>query len=249
MIRFVHLLTLLRVPCFAFPLLLTGSPLLQAQEVRFPKAKVPRCTNFEISGQGDNEHWQKADWINLHQRPNGKHDYSARVKMLASDTGVYVLFNGTDQLLTATMAEDFANLWTEDVYECFFWTDESQPIYFEYEISPLGYELPILVPNNNGNFLGWRPWNYHGDRKIQKKVSTSGGAAKSMATVAGWTAEVFIPYALLKPLGNVPPKSGTTWRANFYRVDYDHDQTTAWDWSRVGPSFHEYQKFGKLTFE
>ena len=30
----------------------------------------------------------------------------------------------------------------------------------------------------------------------------------------GWRAEVFIPFELLNPLRNVPPKAGTRWRAN-----------------------------------
>jgi hypothetical protein len=67
--------------------------------------------------------------------------------------------------------------------------------------------------------------------------------------VTGWTAEVFIPYELLSPLRNVPPKAGTRWRANFYRMDYDGGKQSSWDWSRVGPSFHEYKKFGTLVFE
>ena len=67
--------------------------------------------------------------------------------------------------------------------------------------------------------------------------------------MTGWTAEVFIPYELLTPLRNVPPKPGTRWRANFYRMDYDDGQHTSWDWARVGPSFHEFQKFGTLVFE
>ena len=58
-----------------------------------------------------------------------------------------------------------------------------------------------------------------------------------------------MPFELLKPLGNVPAKSGTVWRANFYRMDYDQGRTRSWDWSRVGPSFHEFQKFGTLVFE
>jgi hypothetical protein len=70
-----------------------------------------------------------------------------------------------------------------------------------------------------------------------------------MAKVTGWRGEVFIPYELLKPLSNVPPKSGTQWRANFYRVDYDNEQSTGWDWARVGPSFHDFKKFGTLVFE
>ena len=44
-------------------------------------------------------------------------------------------------------------------------------------------------------------------------------------------------------------KSGTRWRANFYRVDYDDGKGTGWYWARVGPSFHDFEKFGTLIFE
>ena len=54
--------------------------------------------------------------------------------------------------------------------------------------------------------------------------------------------------SLLHPLQNVPPKAGTKWRANFYRMDHDDGKTTQWDWARVGPSFHEFEKFGTLEF-
>lgn len=218
-------------------------------EMPAPELSVRSCDDFKVNGQGDSPEWKKADWVKLNRRPKGKHDYTARFKMLYSKTGVYVLFDGTDQKLTATMKADFLDLWNEDVFECFFWTDEKHPVYFEYEISPLGYELPIMVPQLEGNFKGWRPWHYEGDRKIQKAVSATGGENTSGAKVTGWRAEVFIPYALLEPLQNVPPKQGTRWRANFYRVDYDNSQTTAWDWARVGGSFHELQKFGTLIFE
>lgn len=214
-----------------------------------PTLVVPRCDDFAVSGKGDAKAWQAAEWAKLNRRPKGRHDYQARFKMLYSDTGVYVLFDGTDETLTATLQKDFEDLWNEDVYECFFWTSEKHTVYFEYEISPLGYELPILVPNLDGRFLGWRPWHYDGKRKIQKKVSATGGRNESMATVSGWRAEVFIPYELLKPLHNVPPKPGTEWRANFYRVDYDDKQVTGWDWARVGGSFHQFKKFGTLIFE
>jgi hypothetical protein len=222
---------------------------VQADPASRPEITVLKCEEFAVTGRGDAQAWQRAEWVMLNRRPGGNHAYTARFKMLYSHKGVYVLFDGSDQLLTATMKEDFLNLWTEDVYECFFWTDEKHTVYFEYEISPLGYELPILIPNLDGRFLGWRPWNYEGGRRIQKAVSATGGPNESMAQVGGWRAEVFIPYELLKPLGNVPPEPGTKWRANFYRVDYDGGETTAWDWARVGPSFHEFQKFGTLVFE
>lgn len=214
-----------------------------------PTLNVKRCDDFEVNGKGDADAWKKTEWVALQKRPGRTHDYTAQIKLLYSKSGVYILFDGTDRLLTATMEEDFADLWNEDVYECFFWPDEKHPVYFEYEISPLGYELPILVPKLEGEFLGWRPWHYEGERKIKKAVKVSGGEQKPMAEVSGWRAEVFIPYALLKPLQNVPPQSGDVWRANFYRVDHDGGKSTAWDWARVGRSFHEIEKYGKLKFE
>jgi hypothetical protein len=155
---------------------------------------------------------------------------------------------GTDRTLTATMNEDFMDLWKEDVFEVFLWTDERFPVYFEYEISPLDRELPILIPNFGGRFLGWRPWHYDQDRKTRKATSIIGGPKQSKAAIQGWRAEFFIPYALLSPLQNVPPKPGSTWRANFYRMDHDGGRTTQWEWAAVGDSFHEYQKFGHLVF-
>ncbi len=210
---------------------------------------VKSCADFEVTGRGESEQWKQADWVALHKRPRGKHDYTARFKMLYSPKGVYVLFDGTDKTLTATMREDFLDLWNEDVFECFFWTDERHPIYFEYEISPLGYELPILVPNLEGKFLGWRPWHYEGDRKTRKAVASFGLPQTPQGEVASWRAEVFFPYALLKPLQNVPPKPGTRWRANFYRVDYDDKKVTGWDWARVGGSFHDVKNFGTIVFD
>lgn len=210
---------------------------------------VKQTADFKVTGDGSDPAWNKVEWEPLHKRRKDGHSYECRFKTLHSKTGLYVLMDATDAVVTATLKEDFLNLWTEDVFEFFLWPDERHPVYFEYEISPLGYELPILVPNFDGKYLGWRPWHYEGDRKTRKATAVIGGKKESGSQITGWKAEVFIPYDLLKPLPNVPPKSGTRWRANFYRIDYDGGRSSSWDWARVGPSFHEYQKFGTLVFE
>jgi hypothetical protein len=209
---------------------------------------IKQVPDFEVTGAGDNANWQQAEWTPLNRRQADGHPYDARFKVLYSTTGLYVLMDATDRKLTATMNDDFMHLWTEDVFEVFLWTDERFPVYFEYEISPLNHELPILIPNFGGKFLGWRPWDYEGNRKIRKATSVTGGPKQSGAAIQGWRAEFFIPYALLTPLQNVPPKPGTRWRANFYRMDHDDGKQTQWDWARVGGSFHEYEKFGELMF-
>jgi hypothetical protein len=223
-------------------------------DVRTQSADVPRLTvkptpDFEVTGAGTNPAWDKTEWTQLRRRQADGLPYDTRFKVLYSSKGLYIQMDATDRKLTATMAEDFMDLWHEDVFEVFLWTDERYPVYFEYEISPLNRELAILVPNFGGRFLGWRPWHYEKDRLIQRGTSVTGGPRESNAAIQGWRAEFFIPYALLEPLQNVPPKPGTRWRANFYRMDYDDGpKPTQWEWARVGQTFHEYQKFGELLF-
>jgi hypothetical protein len=212
-----------------------------------PRLSVKPTQDFEVTGKGDNAAWSNADWTALTRRQADGHPYDARFKILYSDTGLHFLMDGTDRTLTATMTEDFMDLWKEDVFEVYLWPDERYPVYFEYEVSPLNRELPIIIPNFGGQFLGWRPWHYEGDRLTRKATSTSGGPKEPHASIDGWRAEFFIPYALLKPLQNVPPKPGSVWRANFYRMDHDGGKLTQWGWVPL-ENFHEYQKFGDLVF-
>ena len=222
-------------------------PAPQTQPDR-PSLTVRAAADFDVTGAGDNPAWKQTEWTALHRRQADGLPYETRFKMLYSATGLYVLMDGTDRKLTATLTEDFMDLWHEDVFEVFLWPDERHPVYFEYEISPLNKELPILVPNFGGQFLGWRPWHYEKERLIRKATSITGGPRQSHAAIRGWSAEFFIPYALLRPLQNVPPKAGTRWRANFYRVDHDDGMRTNWAWAPVRTTFHDYQSFGELLF-
>jgi hypothetical protein len=214
-----------------------------------PTYRVASVADSVVDGRGSTAAWSKAEWQPLTPRGAAEGAYPTRFKMLYSASGLYVLMDGEDRTLTATFKEDFLDLWTEDVFEFFLWPDERHPVYFEYEISPLGFELPILVPNFGGQFYGWRPWHYEASRKTQKAVTVRGGPPASGAPITGWTAEVFVPWDLLKPLQNVPPQPGTKWRANVYRMDYDGGRTASWNWAPVRGTFHQPDKFGTLVFE
>jgi len=219
-----------------------------AQQDGRPRVSVRPADDFEVTGAGESAAWRQAEWVPLRRREPDGHAYDTRFKTLYSGTGVYFLIEGTDRTLTATMNEDFMDLWNEDVFEVFLWTDEQYPAYFEYEISPLNHELPILIPNFSGQFLGWRPWHYERERQTRKATAAIGGAKQPRAAIDGWRAELFIPYALLRPLQNVPPKPGTRWRANVYRMDYDEGRRQQWEWAHVDKGFHEYERFGELVF-
>jgi hypothetical protein len=204
--------------------------------------------DFKLSGDGKSSAWGAAPWIELTASEMGE-PRKTRLKVLYSDTGIYFLFHNEDGILTASKTADFEKLWLEDVVEVFLWTDTTETVYFEYEISPLNYELPILIPNFDGTFLGWRPWQYEGERKTKHLTSVEGGEKKTGSKIKSWYAEFFIPYALMSPLRNVPPKSGSVWKVNMYRVDHDNKKTVRWFWKKPETNFHQFTKFGKLVFD
>jgi hypothetical protein len=209
---------------------------------------VKKCKDFTVTGDGNSVAWNTTDWIDLVLRDKDLAGYGTRAKVLYSESGIYFLFYCGDEKLTTTMKDDNLNLWEEDVVEVFLWTSEDFPVYFEYEISPMDFELPIIVPNNKGRFLGWLPWNYAGDKRVIHATNAVGGEKKSGAGVNAWIAEFFIPYKLLNPLPEVPPVSGTLWRANMYRIDYDKG-AAHFSWQKTLRSFHEYKSFGTFVFE
>ena len=210
---------------------------------------VKKCTDFQVTGKGDNPQWNQVSWHDMNLMDKTDNEYSTRFKMLYSDKGIYVLGYCEDQIISTDYKTDQGDIWEGDVFEVFLQTDEDNPLYFEYEINPLNTELVILVPNNKGDFFGWAPWHYEGDRKVQKAIHVHDGVAETGAKVSGWTAEMFFPYTLFKALKNVPPKANTKWKGNFYRMDYDSGERIKWGWKEVESTFHEYDKFGTIVFE
>ena len=208
---------------------------------------IKHTDDFELSGNGKNDAWVTASWVVM--EPSESDSRKTQFKALYSNTGIYFLFHNEDAVLTATKTADYERLWLEDVVEVFLWPDTTETVYFEYEISPLDYELPLIIPNFDEKFFGWIPWQYTGERKIKHLTHIEGGEKKSDSKLKVWYAEFFIPYALLTPLRNVPPTKGIVWKANMYRLDYDKPKTVRWYWNRTQTNFHQYQKFGKLIFE
>lgn len=224
----------------------------QIQPDTKPTIVVQKTQDFDLTGDGSAGPWNQTEWIDLTQRNLMENtlERNTKMKLLYSETGLYVLFQNEDSLVTTPFTEDFENLWLGDVVEVFLWTNQSEPDYFEYEVTPLNYELLLIVSNIDGELLSWIPFEntYREGRKVRHKTAVTNGEKKNGASIDAWTAEFFIPFKLLHPLKNIDPQSGTTWRANFYRIDYD-DEGSYWSWSPFEGNFHDYQNFGVLIFE
>ena len=208
--------------------------------------KIVKSPDFEITGSGQAPEWNNTKWEDIPQRNNNEAvNYRTRVKIVYSETGIYFLFDCGDKVINSTLQADNLKLWEEDVVEVFLMPDEKYPLYFEYQLSPLNYELTILIPNLDGNFLGWLPWQYEGDRKTRHETSV---VNNSQGDVEGWIAEFFIPWKLLTPLITGPPEKGEKWKANMYRLDYDKGMTR-FSWQKTDINFHEPHNFGTFVFD
>lgn len=209
---------------------------------------LPGVEDFGLTGSGTNAAWARSEWLPLGVVGAGA-PYPTRAKLAYSQTGLYVLVDCVDRRLTCTRLRDMDDLFREDVVEFFVWPDTKHALYFEYEISPLNAELPILVPNRRGRFCGWQPWHYEGARRTRHRTAVRGGRKQPGADVEGWTAEFFIPFQLMVGYADIPPRPGDRWRANVYRIDYDSGSPVHYAWSPVdGPSFHNYRQFGTIEF-
>lgn len=108
---------------------------------------VRKTPDFELINAGNESEWKSTSFVVLPQRKKSGVLYETKMKILYSDLGIYCLYECEDNKITAFLKEDFSDIYNEDVVEAFFWTMESSPIYFEYELSPNNVELPIIVPN------------------------------------------------------------------------------------------------------
>lgn len=223
---------------------------LLAQVVKSDTLLVLKTKDFQLTGSGKSEEWQKACWNTLTKLDEGGNEYMTRFKIMYSSTGIYVLFDGSDDKITTEYNEDMGDLYNGDVFEVFFHPKSEIPHYFEYEVNQLDKELILLLTNSNGKSYSWAPWHYENNRRLRKVVKVVGAEAQANAIIKSWSAEVFFPNELLQLLPNTPPQSGMIWNANFYRLDYDTGKMIKWSWSpTIVRSFHELEHFGHIKFE
>lgn len=212
---------------------------------------VRKCLDFSLTGTGNNIEWKKATWNLLTKLDSGGKDYRSRFKILYSEKGIYLLFNGEDEKITTQSVQDFGKIYEGDAFEVFFHPDHQIPVYFEYEINQLNKELILTISRKNNRGNSWAPWQNENEKlKYNRMVNIVGGKMKAGSLIRSWSAEVFFPYELLDLLPDVPPRSGTIWDANFCRLDYDSGNMIKWSWSpKIKISFHELDKFRSIKFE
>ncbi len=211
---------------------------------------IKQTFDFEVTGNPDTIHWSKTEWNEIpFLLGNGK-KAETKVRLLYSNTGIYVFFYCEDDRLTATLQQNNLELWNEDVVEVFFQPNSTQPNYFEYEISPLNFELPLIIYNDKGKLNRWIPYHLTDIPGTRHAALVQRSPGQTGTDIISWTAEFFIPFGMMKPVMDELPHSGVRWKGNLYRVDYDHQKDASlWALYKNSGNFHEYDNFGLFYFE
>lgn len=171
-------------------------------------------------------------------------------RILAAPDALHLRIVCAATRLTCRMENDGDPLYLEDVVEVFLGPAGRDPaVYLEYEVSPRGRDLLLLVAcERDGTRSAWRPWALGPDRRPSPRVRTRGGPAVHGGRVRGWTADIRLPWALCAGLGG-RPAPGAEWRGNVFRIDHAGGAPAHAAWAALDrAAFHQPARFGRIRF-
>lgn len=177
-----------------------------------------------IDGDLSDAAWQKAAWTETFTDIEGdkqpKPAHATRVKMLWSDSSLYVAAELEEPHLWATLTHFDDIIYNDNDFEVFIDPDNDTHTYYEIEVNALNTIFDLLLPKpyrNGGDAM----IHWHAD-KLRSAVKLQGTLNNPSDTDKGWTVEMAIPYRALS-MGVQPkiPKEGNFWRINFSRVEWD----------------------------
>jgi Carbohydrate family 9 binding domain-like len=202
-----------------------------------------------LDGKLDDKEWQAAQPSGplVNTMTGGKGSFPAEVRVAYDATHLYVGFEVEDDELISSHTQHDDHLWEQDCVEVMIDPDGDAKNYFELQVSPRGvsFETRYDSPRNPRPF-GDVAW----DSKLEAKVALHGTLDDDDGD-DGYGVEAKIPWAAFA-VGATPaspPKSGDSFRMNFFVMDARKNGQRAVGWSAplVG-DFHTLQRFGRVVF-
>jgi hypothetical protein len=204
---------------------------------------------IKLDGKLDEKDWKDApstgEFVRTMDGLPG--EQKTRAKLLWDDKTLYVAFELEDKDIWSTLDKHDEKLWTQEAVEMFIDADGDGKTYIELQANPKGATYDSYLAGYRQNQNEW-------ESNVKVAVKVDGTLDNRSDTDKGWVVEMAIPLEAArgkeKEMKNVPPKVGTTWRVNFFRLDMPAGKSqagTGWSPPMVG-DFHALDKFGVLTF-
>jgi hypothetical protein len=226
----------------------TGGSEKPAEKKRLIAKKV-KAGAIKVDGKLDEKEWKDAPSTGAFVRTldGAPADQKTTAKVLWDDKNLYVAFEMEDKDVWATMDKHDDKLWTQEAVELFVDAAGDGKNYVELQVNPKNATFDSFLAGYRKNQNDWTS-------KMKTAVKVDGTLDNRGDQDKGWVAEVSVPLddvkGKLTELKNVPPKVGTEWRVNFFRLDMPAgrpQQGTGWSPPMMG-DFHALDKFGVLVF-
>jgi len=228
--------------------------------------KLAATEKIVVDGKGDEPAWKSAPstgaFVNVSNGEPNTGALGGQAKLAWDKDNLYVLFEVKDPNVTGGFTDPKDQpkrhtatgqpmLWNGHTVEMMVDPDGDgdNVNYYELQINPQnkvfksqfdGYNAP-----RGGDYgpFGHEDW----DPKLKSAVTVQGTLDKADDKDEGYVVEVAIPWAAYtKGAATLPPKSGDTWRVNFYAMQ--DNGGVAWSAILGQGNFHKSSRFGKVRF-
>lgn len=186
-----------------------------------------------VDGNPDEPAWTKVHALALtHRLGNGSPSVSTTVRMCFSDLHLFVLFVCDEpniDKIRGNIRKPDGEVWTDDSVEVFLAPDPAEPsAYYHILVNTLGVVRDEF----------WRGVKDDVDWNSEARVAVRKNGQQ-------WVAEVAIPLRRL----NRMPMLSDVWLVNFTRNRYATGMPEFLTWQPCRQSFHEPERFGKVTLQ
>lgn len=177
-----------------------------------------------IDGDINDNIWQQATWtsdfVDIEGDLKPKPPLQTNVKLLWDDSCLYVAARLNDPQVWATLKEHDRIIFKDNDFELFIDPANTTQNYYEIEVNAFNAIFDLFLPkpyrDMGSPVSGWDAHNFRSAIKVLGTLNDPSDTDK------GWTVEMAIPFkAIAMSQYRFAPKSGSIWRINFSRVQYD----------------------------
>ena len=223
-----------------------------------------------IDGKFDEPDWQAPSWsenfVDVEGEKKSKPDFLTQVRMLWDENYFYIGAKLYEQDIWAEVTQRDGLVVQDNAFEVFIDPDGDTHMYFEVSINALGTvrDMLLIKPYRDGG-PALRDWNIP---RLNKGIHIQGTLNDTDDEDLYWNVELGIPWEALNiGRGSPVPKSGSQWRVNFCRVNWQtkirdgkYEKETEigsemvlpahnWVWSPQGVvSMHQPETWGFVQF-
>jgi len=178
-----------------------------------------------IDGKDDERDWSKAPWTqaftDIETGGQINPEQEAKCKMLWDNDFLYLFVKFREHDLWASIKNHDAPVFQDNAFEMFIAPGEETYNYFEFQVNAYGtvWDLFMPRPYRNGG-AGLSTWDIKG---LQKAVYLDGTLNNPADTDRSWSIELAVPFSSVRMNGGRNPSTGTIWRMNFSRVQWELD--------------------------